>query len=527
MAEEVGAAFVSLIPSARGFSKLAQRELKQELRGGLPVKIRPEIDRSDITTMLAEGTRVRVPVDVDVDRTQIQSSVSAVTSRDRVLVDADVNATTLIGATRRAVGLAQATRPTIHVDTDVDRPGFLGRLLGRADSDGQALGQRIGGAAIGGIRDTLSAGVSGVLTNPIVSTLGLAIGAVIGGALSSAIAAGVASVLTAGAGLGVIGLGALIAKEHPAVKAAATDLMETVKEVFTVAAQPLIRPFSEALDVLNDAAVELGPQFKEMFAAIAPSIVPLTEGLVGFVREGLPGFTALVAAAEPLLSDLSTSLPLLGQYVGDFFGIVAGAGPEANRFFRDLLILLGAALKALGIGIVVWAKFYGAVRGAISGAINLVRTLGGKIKSAVGGLGSLLYQAGRNVIQGLINGISGMLGRLGDMAGSVAGTIRNYLPFSPAKVGPLSGSGAPYRSGQAIARDLAAGMSAGQPAVRSAGDQLAGAVGTSSARSGAAMASGATLRWADTASGDRLLDALREMIAVTFGGDPDAALASG
>ncbi len=46
-------------------------------------------------------------------------------------------------------------------------------------------------------------------------------------------------------------------------------------------------------------------------------------------------------------------------------------------------------------------------------------------------------QWGRNIIQGLINGIGSMLGNLSNMAGQAAQTIANFLPHSPAKEGPL------------------------------------------------------------------------------------------
>src|SRR6266536_931309 len=46
-------------------------------------------------------------------------------------------------------------------------------------------------------------------------------------------------------------------------------------------------------------------------------------------------------------------------------------------------------------------------------------------------------QWGRNIIQGLINGIGSMLGNLSNMAGQAAQTISNFLPHSPAKEGPL------------------------------------------------------------------------------------------
>ncbi len=63
-------------------------------------------------------------------------------------------------------------------------------------------------------------------------------------------------------------------------------------------------------------------------------------------------------------------------------------------------------------------------------------------------------------MQGLIDGIASMIGRLAGMAANMAQTIRNYLPFSPAKEGPLSGLGNPEQSGKKIAQMVGDGITA-------------------------------------------------------------------
>src|SRR3546814_4735569 len=51
-----------------------------------------------------------------------------------------------------------------------------------------------------------------------------------------------------------------------------------------------------------------------------------------------------------------------------------------------------------------------------------------------------------------------MIGRLASAAASMAGTIRDYLPFSPATEGPLSGLGNPEQSGMKIAEMVSEGI---------------------------------------------------------------------
>lgn len=567
MAEEVGAAYVSLIPSARGFSRLAQREIRQELRGrALSIPVTPEFDARSLPGSL--GGRLRMPVDVDITPDQVRSALLTVSRREELTVDADVSAAQLRQQTNHAVRAVEATNPTINIDADVDRP-FLAKLFGRGSASGTQLGEAIGTSALSSLRQRIDAGLDGIANNPIVSSAGALIGITLGTAAAPAVGAALSAALIGGAGVGLIGLGAVILREQPQVVAAAQSLAAKLKSTLTSAAQPLVGPFVTAMGKFEQLLTDIGPDLDELFKAIAPAVVPLAEGIVGLIKGILPGVIDLAEAAVPMFKDLASTLPRLGEDIGAFFGLIADQGPGASMFFRDLLNLLGLALIAVGGFVAVLTKAYGFMREQIDGALDVIhksaiglgfivedvigffRRLGsfiagvwrtvrgdtdglvsffkgipGRIKSAVGNLGTLLLQAGRNVVQGLIDGIKSRFGALANVASSLAGTIRAYLPFSPAKEGPLSGSGNPFHSGQVIAADLAAGIGSGLPAVSSASSQLAGAVaagGPMPTSAAGAVPAGATLGWADDATGDRLLDAIRDMIRINFSGDANRA----
>lgn len=66
--------------------------------------------------------------------------------------------------------------------------------------------------------------------------------------------------------------------------------------------------------------------------------------------------------------------------------------------------------------------------------------------------------AGKKIVEGLVSGMKGQVGKVADVAKLVAATISGFLPHSPAKTGPLSGKGSPYISGQMISAMVASGM---------------------------------------------------------------------
>lgn len=118
---------------------------------------------------------------------------------------------------------------------------------------------------------------------------------------------------------------------------------------------------------------------------------------------------------------------------------------------------------------------YNAASGAINNLIGQVGSIPGRILGAIGNLGSLLYSAGANVINGLINGIMSRVYAVENAIGSIASTIRGALPFSPAKWGPLSGSGSPDIAGAKIGQMLADGLHTSVGTVVNATTKLAGA----------------------------------------------------
>ena len=106
---------------------------------------------------------------------------------------------------------------------------------------------------------------------------------------------------------------------------------------------------------------------------------------------------------------------------------------------------------------------------------NWVKGLPGRILSALGDLGSLLYNSGAKIIQGLIDGIASKFNRLKEKIAEGVQLIRDHLPFSPAKTGPLSGSGSPDIAGAKIAEMIAAGLDSNLALISDAASRAAAA----------------------------------------------------
>jgi phage-related protein len=111
----------------------------------------------------------------------------------------------------------------------------------------------------------------------------------------------------------------------------------------------------------------------------------------------------------------------------------------------------------------------------LTSLVEFVKGIPGKILTALGNVGKMLFESGKKIIQGLIDGIQDKIGALKEKIASAVQAIRDHLPFSPAKTGPLSGQGSPQIAGSVIAEMIAAGLQAGTPLIARAADAAAAA----------------------------------------------------
>jgi hypothetical protein len=160
--------------------------------------------------------------------------------------------------------------------------------------------------------------------------------------------------------------------------------------------------------------------------------------------------------------------------------IKKGAEAFINWIKGHWPLILAILTGPIGLAVLFIVKHWKAItdgaKNMLHDIVSFFTSLPGRILHALGDLGKLLYNSGAKIVQGLIDGIMSMVGKVENVVGSVVSTIKSYLPFSPARKGPLSGSGAPVNSGRSIARQLAQGLAEGIPGVSGTMARLAGNV---------------------------------------------------
>jgi phage-related protein len=226
-------------------------------------------------------------------------------------------------------------------------------------------------------------------------------------------------------------------------------------------------------------------------------------GILGTAQAAVTTFwTWVTGIPKTVVDDLVT----LGTQI--FGAISAGFGQAINGAAQGISSLWGwvggvvgtivGYLGDLGTAIFNFAasgfsKLLGGAQAGVSALAAGVKSIGDGIVGDLGDVGVQMYDFGVHILQRLIDGVGSMVGSLASaVGGAIKKGITDLIPHSPAKAGPLSGSGWDqlYTGGQAVTKQFAAGLGAvSLPELgTTAGQLLSGAGGPSSV--GAALSSG-------------------------------------
>lgn len=231
-----------------------------------------------------------------------------------------------------------------------------------------------------------------------------------------------------------------------------TQTLTLVLELFGGAIE-FVSVFLSQLDAAGGQEViqSLIDAFEDLaFLLSTPIGKQALEGLVDLAKISILVVTGVIEALFLLLA--------IGETVGEAlhaFFIFVGEGilkawEAIKRFFGNLL---------------------NGFRDNRDQLIRTVKELPGQALAALGNVGERLYQAGRNLIQGFINGMVSMGNPIANAARSLINKVTAFLPGSPAEEGPLSGQGYSMLRGQRMMEDFAKGIRMEIPEIRSASSE--------------------------------------------------------
>ncbi len=281
-------------------------------------------------------------------------------------------------------------------------------------------------------------------------------------------------------------------------------------------------------NALLDLFTQLSPHldllsvyFGEILGALMPLLPSLNElvtvgltALLDILRPLLPplldlakiAFPPIVIAVQLLVAVLVFLIDIVSLLTAEIFRFTGAGLGELLRVFGVVLdvaksvwpglrlIISGALDTIVGtfqvfIGIFTgdWSRAWegakqiasgtldmlvGIARSGVSLFVGVFRTIPSAIFDSLGNLGGLLWDSGRRLIQGFVDGIRSMLGAVRNAGANLMSVLRSYFPFSPAKAGAFSGKGYTTFSGRALVDDWAKAIEDRTPVAVKAVDGL-------------------------------------------------------
>lgn len=217
----------------------------------------------------------------------------------------------------------------------------------------------------------------------------------------------------------------------------------------------IVATFQSAWASIQPIIIMFGSFFMEIFRQIYgvvaqywPAIVAVTQAYLGFMGDVLKFqldfmlglfkwlFTGIKAVMQTNFETIATIIRGFVNVWTGIFNLFAAAVKGDWRGMWDAIVQI-----AKGFGQIMYAIWTHLGRTII----NIMQAVGIDVKGVFNdivdfakGIGSKMYEAGSNIITSIIDGIKSKVSQIGSTMSDVASKIRGYLPFSPAKEGPLS-----------------------------------------------------------------------------------------
>lgn len=192
------------------------------------------------------------------------------------------------------------------------------------------------------------------------------------------------------------------------------QVRETVTNVLTTIGVFFTEKWNAILNVVKMVWNSIKTTISSVANAIWSFIVSIFTNIANF-------FTSIWNSVKSTVSSVWNSIKsTISSIASSIWGVLSSWLSNIKTTFTNMWNSLSSAVSS------AFGKVRNAVTNGMQSAFNVITGWIGKFR-----------QAGANVVQSIADGITGAIGKVTGAIGNVASKIRDFLPFSPAKTGPL------------------------------------------------------------------------------------------
>lgn len=229
---------------------------------------------------------------------------------------------------------------------------------------------------------------------------------------------------------------------------------------------------ASGIQTLGATIVAALPSIGQSIASALPTLIPALmssiTGVITSLAAALPGIAVAIINQLPaiiggLVTGIVNGLPTL---LNAFISVVTSIASNFPGIFMAVVGAIPAIIENI-------ARPFAGLGGRILG---FIRGIPGKIIGMFADAGSWLINSGAALMNGLKQGILNAVEGVKNAVSGALQKVRDFFPFSPAKVGPFSGSGYTSVSGEHLMRDFGKAIGAQGSFVRGQVDGVLGSL---------------------------------------------------
>lgn len=229
---------------------------------------------------------------------------------------------------------------------------------------------------------------------------------------------------------------------------------------------------ASGLQTLGATVVAALPSIGQSIATALPTLIPaLTSAITSVITSlaaALPGIAvAIINQLPAIIGGLATGIVNgLPTLISAFISVATSIAANFPRIFMAVALAVPAIIGNI-------ARPFAGLGGRILGYIG---SIPGQIMGLFAGAGSWLLDSGAALMNGFKQGILNAVEGVKSAVKGALQKVRDFFPFSPAKVGPFSGSGYTSVSGEHLMRDFGKAIGAQGAFVRGQVDGVLGSL---------------------------------------------------
>lgn len=241
-------------------------------------------------------------------------------------------------------------------------------------------------------------------------------------------------------------------------------LGEVLIPVIEWLAEVIMTVFPAIEEIITAVMGAIGDYIGVMLGLITGDWESAWEGIKNFFKNIWDAVVGILRGAFDLLDRIfGGALSSFAGWVKDFGRKVAEWGSNTWNSFTDWLGRVGRFFSDAWNGLTstvsrAWTNMGNAIRSGVNNAVNWVKGLKDRVLGIFSGAGKWLTDAGKNVIGGLWDGLKGSWKSVESWFTDKLDWVKGLWPFSPAKHGPLAGTGNPFYMGENFVGLLADGL---------------------------------------------------------------------